>query len=92
MAETFDPKDVTFLSDVIDRIQIKISSATMTVQRKVLPGTRGQIIKPLSEASTLLKAVDQVLDHSKMGTKLGFIKKPDGIQPVMASDGPKKSD
>jgi len=81
------PEDVTYLEEVVAKVQAKIDEAGHVTLRKVLPGTRAKVLLPLREAQTLLKAVTEVLDRSGMGKRLGFVKTPDGIQLVEEDNG-----
>lgn len=77
-----DGKEVVFVKDVIAIIQDKLQQAHRATA-KVLPGRRGKIYVPLQEASTLLKSVEEVMERSGMDKRLGFVKTPQGVQPVV---------
>ncbi len=82
MSEPEDHGEVTYLSEVIAKIDSRIRRAGEAAL-KTLPGRRRKLIPPLEEAATLLKSVAEVLERSGMGDRLGFIKVDNGIKPVM---------
>ena len=77
-----DAKDVTYLGEVLEKIQLKLNEAGNATMKKVLPGARRKVMKPLQEAKILLTSVEKVVKTSGMDKKLGFIATPDGIQPI----------
>jgi len=88
MDEKIDPKTVTFLWEVVKKLDESLKRAATATQRNALPGARGKIMKPLTDANLLLKGISEVLERSGMDKKLGFIKTANGIQPVIAPPEP----
>ncbi len=76
------PEDVIYLGEVLENIQLKLKEAGAVTLKKVLPGARAKVLKPLTEARVMLTAVEKVMRTSGMDKRLGFVKTPNGMQPV----------
>ena len=75
-------KNVTYIGEVVQKLQAKLHDAADAAM-KVLPGKRGNIMVPLTDANALLKSIEEVLERSGMDKRLGFVLEDTGIKPVI---------
>lgn len=86
-------RDVTYLGEVVEKIQMRLRTVADVAMTRVLPGARGKLIIPLNEVDALLKSVAEVLERSGMDVRLGFVRVEKGIEPVILKEKPEeKSD
>jgi hypothetical protein len=84
--EPFDPKDVLYIGDALSRLKSKLDETAAFVQTKVLPGPRGTVMRLLSESNALLKGIQELIERSGMGKRLGFVSDAKGIHPVVLQE------
>lgn len=79
------PENVTFINTVIEELQEHLASLHKLVQKRVLPNSRGQLVRKLDEANTLCQQLHELLQRSGMDRRLGFLRNDSSasVQPVM---------